>query len=152
MKTQTDSLPSQRLLTPFLLTEKFGVRPVGEGVHSLPRMSVVVFTTEPDPRIPTMPGRRTSGFHRPGRHCWCRARSALRCSPSRIKGELHPTQNCLWGGIGYPMRCKLKEQRTGRPVLYLAVYASLFPSLCFLACPSQPQAMPLPQSFAQEHQ
>ena len=22
-----------------------------------------------DPRIPTMPGRSTSGFHRPGRHC-----------------------------------------------------------------------------------
>ena len=26
-----------------------------------------------DPRIPTMPGRITSGFHRPGRHCFHQA-------------------------------------------------------------------------------
>ena len=43
------------------------------------------------PRIPTLPGRNTSGFHRPGRHCLHQARSAVRCSASRIKGELHPT-------------------------------------------------------------
>ena len=38
----------------------------GEGctqlVHSRSRMAI-------EPRIPTMPGRSTSGFHQPGRHC-----------------------------------------------------------------------------------
>ena len=29
-----------------------------------------------DPRIPTMPGRSTSSFHQPGRHC-CTKREAL---------------------------------------------------------------------------
>ena len=40
------------------------------------------------PRIPTMPGRSTSGFHQPGRHCLHQARSAVRCSASRMKGKL----------------------------------------------------------------
>ena len=31
-------------------------------MHDLSRMTI-------DPRIPTMPGRSTSGFHRPGRCC-----------------------------------------------------------------------------------
>ena len=44
-------------------------------------------------RIPTMPGRSTSGFHQPGRHCLHQARSAVRCSASRMKGELHPSKN-----------------------------------------------------------
>ena len=48
-----------------------------------------------DPRIPTMPGRNMSGFHRPGRHCWHQARSTVRCPASRMKGELHPTENRL---------------------------------------------------------
>ena len=46
-----------------------------------------------DPRIPTMPGRSTSGFHPPGRHCLHQARSAVRCSASRMKGELQPSKN-----------------------------------------------------------
>ena len=46
-----------------------------------------------DLRIPTMPGRSTSGFHQPGRHCLHQARSAVRCSASRMKGELHPSKN-----------------------------------------------------------
>ena len=56
-----------------------------------------------DPRTPTMPGRSTSGFHRPGRHCLHQARSVVRCRASRMKGELHPTMNryrsgfpCIW--------------------------------------------------------
>ena len=40
-----------------------------------------------DPRIPTMPGRRTSGFHRPRRHCLPHARMAVRCSARSMKGE-----------------------------------------------------------------
>ena len=44
-----------------------------------------------DPRIPTMPGWRASGFYRPGRHCLHQGRSAARCWASRMKkGELHP--------------------------------------------------------------
>ena len=31
-------------------------------------------------RIHTIPGRSTSGFHQPGRHCLHQARSAVRCS------------------------------------------------------------------------
>ena len=48
-----------------------------------------------DPRIPTMLGRSTSGFHRPGSPCLHQARSAVRCLASRMKGELHPTKNSL---------------------------------------------------------
>ena len=40
-------------------------------------MAVVVMTI--DPRIPTMPGRSTSGFHRSGRHFQHQARIAVRC-------------------------------------------------------------------------
>ena len=53
--------------------------------------------------IPTMPGRRASGFCRPGRHCLHRVRSAVRCWASRMKGELHLTEcrlrgdfSCIW--------------------------------------------------------
>ena len=52
-----------------------------------------------DPRIPTMPGRSTSGFHQPGRHCLHQARSAAGCSASRMKGELHPSKNRLQDGL-----------------------------------------------------
>ena len=45
--------------------------------------------------IPTKAGRSTSGFHRPGRHCLHRARSAVRCSASRMKGERHPIKKRL---------------------------------------------------------
>lgn len=38
-----------------------------------------------DPRIPAMLGGDTSGFHPPGRHCLHQTRTAMRCSPSRIK-------------------------------------------------------------------
>ena len=46
-----------------------------------------------DPRIPTLPGRGTSGFHQPGRCCLHQARSAARCWASRMKHELHPAKN-----------------------------------------------------------
>ena len=55
-------------------------------MHGRSRMTV-------DPRIPTIPGRSTSGFHRPGRHCLHQTRSAVRCWASRMNGELHPTKN-----------------------------------------------------------
>ena len=47
-----------------------------------------------DPRMPTMSGRNTLGFHRPGRPCLHQAQSAVGCWASRMKGELHPT-SCL---------------------------------------------------------
>ena len=49
-------------------------QPLGGGgggtqfVHGRSRMTI-------DARIPTMPGRSTSGFHQPGRHCLHQARS-----------------------------------------------------------------------------
>ena len=46
-----------------------------------------------DPRIHTIPPRSTSGFHQPGRHCLHQARSAVRRSASRMKGEMHPSKN-----------------------------------------------------------
>jgi len=52
-----------------------------------------------DPRMPTMSGRNTLGFHRPGRPCLHQAQSAVGCWASRMKGELHPTRNRLWGGL-----------------------------------------------------
>ena len=52
-----------------------------------------------DPRIPTMSGRSTSGFHQPGRHCLNQARSAVRCWASRMKGELHPSKNRWQEGL-----------------------------------------------------
>ena len=57
-------------------------------MHGRSRMTV-------DPRIPTMPERSTSDFDRTGRHCVYQARSADRRSASRMKGELHLTQNHL---------------------------------------------------------
>ena len=45
-----------------------------------------------DPRIPPVPGRSTSGFHQPGRHCLHQARSAVRCAASCMKDELHPSK------------------------------------------------------------
>ena len=54
----------------------------GEGGYSIACMAVVVLTI--DPRISTMPGRSTSGFHGPGRHCLHQARSDL-----EVFGESH---------------------------------------------------------------
>ena len=61
-------------------------------MHGRSRMAI-------DPRIPTMPGRSTSGFHHPGKLCLHQARSAVRCSASRIKGGLHPSKNCSLDGL-----------------------------------------------------
>ena len=40
-----------------------------------------------------MPGRSTSGFHPPGRHCLHQARNVVRCSASCTKGEVQPSKN-----------------------------------------------------------
>ena len=61
-------------------------------MHGRSRMTV-------DPRTPTMPGRSTPVFHRLGRHCLHRARSAVRRWASRMKGELHDTKNRCWRRI-----------------------------------------------------
>ena len=54
--------------------------------HGRSRMTI-------DPRIPTMPGQRTSGFHRPGKHCLHQARRAVKCWASRMECEVHPAGN-----------------------------------------------------------
>ena len=59
------------------------------GVTIVSYVAVVRKTKEP--RMPTIPERSTSGFHRLGGHCAHQARSAVRYSASRMKGELHPT-------------------------------------------------------------
>ena len=61
-------------------------------VHGRSRMTI-------DPSIPTMPGRSTSGFYPRGRHCLNQARSAVTCSASCMKGELHPCKNCSNDGL-----------------------------------------------------
>ena len=55
-------------------------------MHGRSRMTI-------DPRIPTMPGRITLGFHRPGGHCLHQARSAVMRWASRMKGGLYPATN-----------------------------------------------------------
>ena len=60
-------------------------------------MAVVRMTI--DPRIPTTSGRSTSSLHRTGRH---QARSAVRRSASRMKGELHPTCESDFGTLCVP--------------------------------------------------
>ena len=52
-----------------------------------------------DPRILTAPGRSTSGFRRPGKHRVHQARSVVKCSASRMTGELLPAKNHLCGGV-----------------------------------------------------
>ena len=52
-----------------------------------------------DPRIPTVQRRSTSGFRQPGRLCLRQARGAVRCSASRMKGELHPSVGEEGGGV-----------------------------------------------------
>ena len=42
-----------------------------------------------NPRIPSMPGRSTSGFHRPGTQCLHQARSAVGCSACRLLKNIH---------------------------------------------------------------
>ena len=55
-------------------------------MHGRSRMAI-------DPRLPTMPGRSTSGFHRPGADIACIKRNApWSVRASREKGELHPTK------------------------------------------------------------
>ena len=65
--------------------------------HGRSRMTI-------DPRSPLMPGRTTSGFNLPDRHCWHQARSAVRCWASCMKGELHPTKNHFRGGFSCILR------------------------------------------------
>ena len=45
-----------------------------------------------DPRIPTMPGRSSSGFTDQTGIACTKRENAVRCSASRVKGELHPTK------------------------------------------------------------
>ena len=57
-----------------------------------------------DPRIPTVPRRSTSGLHRPGKRRLHQARGAVRCSASRIEGELRSTESQKSGGFPHLVR------------------------------------------------
>ena len=96
----------------------------GEGgtqfVHGRSRTTI-------DPRIPTMPGRSTSAFHQPGRHCLHQARCAVRCSASRMKGELHPSKNRSYDGLRHLVPT------------FLLMDDSANELLCFLVRPRQRQ-------------
>ena len=48
-------------------------------MHGRSRMTI-------DPCIPTMPGRSTSIFHRPGRHCFHQSGTDVRCRTSHMTG------------------------------------------------------------------
>ena len=61
-------------------------------MHGRSRMTI-------DPRVPTMGGRSMPGFPKPGRHCLHQARSIVRCSASRMQGELHPSKNRSYGEL-----------------------------------------------------
>ena len=64
-------------------------------MHSRSRMTI-------DPRISTVSGRSTSstsGLHRPGRHRVDQARIAVRCSASRMKGELQSAKSTCEGDL-----------------------------------------------------
>ena len=63
--------------------------------------------------IPILPGRTTSGCHRPGRHCLHQARSAVRCSASRMKGERHVGlfSNHSLIGVIRETACSLRRMR-----------------------------------------
>ena len=52
-----------------------------------------------DPRIPTMAGRSTSVFTDQADIGCTKRVSAVRCSASGVKGELHPTKNRLRDGL-----------------------------------------------------
>ena len=55
-----------------------------------------------EPRILAMPERSMSGFPRPGRRCLHQARSAVRCSASRMRMScIPPIKNRLRGGLAY---------------------------------------------------
>ena len=58
----------------------------GRVMHSRSRMTI-------DLRIPTIPGRSTSYFHRPSVHGYHQARRGVWCLVSRIEGELHVPPN-----------------------------------------------------------
>ena len=68
-----------------------------------------------------MPVRSTSGFHQPGTHCLHQARSAVRCSASRMNGELHLSKDSLQSEegsiitLGRSLRCNVvfvQKERT----------------------------------------
>ena len=79
-------VPSPRLSAHIFAPERGGWGGYSILMHGRSRMTI-------DPRSRNMPGRRTTGVHQPGRHCLHQARSAVRCSASRMKGELHPSKS-----------------------------------------------------------
>ena len=89
-------------------------------VHGRSRMTI-------DPRILTMPGRSTSSIHQLGTQRLHQARSAVRCSVSRVKGKLHPFKHRSNDGLGHHVPA------------FLFMDYSADELLCFLVWPLQRQ-------------
>ena len=76
----------------------FGRGGEGGGVLVFSYMAIVL---RPWTRIPTVPGRRTSGFHRPGRRGGVALSFALSISGLCLRRELwKPRPGALLGGVG----------------------------------------------------
>ena len=76
-------------------------------------MAVVCQTI--DPRIPAMSGRSKSSFDQPDENCSRQARTAVRISTSRIKGQLHPTCQAHVGACTYlflPMDDRIEQSKS----------------------------------------
>ena len=57
-------------------------------MHGRSRMTI-------DPRIPTMPGRSTSGFHQPGRHCLTKRPTVPGWSTSGFRNNIRAEEEQL---------------------------------------------------------
>ena len=72
-----------------------------------------------DPHIPAMPGRSTSGFQRPGRHCVHQARHTVRCSTSHMKGGLYYIKEPLVERTSAPFAYLLARRVTALDSLFV---------------------------------
>ena len=84
-------------------------------MHGRSRMTI-------HPRTPATPGRSTSGFHQPGRHCLHQARSAGRCSASRMKGELHPSKNRAQDGRRHLVPTSLLADNSANEIHFVSQF------------------------------
>ena len=75
-----------------------------------------------DPRIPTMPGQSTSGFHRPGRHRYHQPRSAVKRAAGGVLIVVHGRSRMTTDPRTptMPLRSTSGLHRPGRHCLYQA--------------------------------
>ena len=88
------------------------------------------------------PGRSTSGFHQPGIHCLHQARSAVSCSASRMKGDLHPSKNRSHDGLRYFVHPFLFMDDSTNELLSLLVWPLQRQQWLLLLCNGSVGALP----------